>query len=217
MKKKLPILIILLIIGVAAGVYYWRSKSATTVLNGNDLVLYGNVDIREVRVAFNGSEHVSEMLVDEGEQVKAGQLLARLQTERFVDPAPFRTKLEGEGEVRFIAAVNELRADLIVLAGFMRVLKPGFLTEFDGKIINLHPSLLPQFPGLDAIGQALNAGVKETGCTVHRVTLEVDGGPILAQSRVPIEPGDTHDSLATRVHAAEHALLPAVIAKLSLG
>ena len=82
MKKKLPILIILLIIGVAAGVYYWRSKSATTVLNGNDLVLYGNVDIREVRVAFNGSEHVSEMLVDEGEQVKAGQLLARLQTER---------------------------------------------------------------------------------------------------------------------------------------
>ncbi|HEY5552083.1 MAG TPA: formyltransferase family protein, partial [Opitutaceae bacterium] len=86
---------------------------------------------------------------------------------RFVDPAPFKTKLEGEGEARFIAAVREARADLVVLAGFMRVLKPGFLNAFAGRIINLHPSLLPQFPGLDAIGQALRAGVKETGCTVH--------------------------------------------------
>ena len=135
---------------------------------------------------------------------------------RFVDPAPFKTKLEGEGETRFIAAVRELGADLVVLAGFMRVLKPGFLNAFAGRIINLHPSLLPQFPGLDAIGQALRAGVKETGCTVHSVTLEVDGGPILAQSRVPVESGDTHDTLAARVHAAEHALLPAVIARLSL-
>jgi len=134
---------------------------------------------------------------------------------RFVDPAPFKTKLEGEGEIRFIEAVREARADLVVLAGFMRVLKPGFLNAFAGKIINLHPSLLPQFPGLDAIGQALNAGVKETGCTVHRVTAEVDGGPILAQSRVPIEPGDTHETLAARIHAAEHALLPSVIARLS--
>lgn len=134
---------------------------------------------------------------------------------RFVDPAPFKTKLEGEGEARFIAAVRELRADLVVLAGFMRVLKPGFLGAFEGKVINLHPSLLPQFPGLDAIGQALRAGVKETGCTVHRVTLEVDGGPILAQARVPVEPGDTQETLAARVHAAEHALLPAVIARLS--
>jgi phosphoribosylglycinamide formyltransferase-1 len=135
---------------------------------------------------------------------------------RFVDPAPFKTKLEGEGEARFIDAVRDLRADLVVLAGFMRVLKPGFLNAFAGGIINLHPSLLPQFPGLDAIGQALRAGVAETGCTVHRVTLEVDGGPILAQSRVPVEPGDTHDTLAARVHDAEHALLPSVIASLSL-
>jgi phosphoribosylglycinamide formyltransferase-1 len=135
---------------------------------------------------------------------------------RFVDPAPFKTKLEGEGEARFIEAVREARADLIVLAGFMRVLKPGFLNAFAGKIINLHPSLLPQFPGLDAIGQALAAGVRETGCTVHRVTAEVDGGPILAQTRVPIEPGGTHDTLAAKIHAAEHALLPAVIARLSL-
>lgn len=136
---------------------------------------------------------------------------------RFVDPAPFKTKLEGEGEVRFIEAVRELRADLVVLAGFMRVLKPGFLGAFDGRIINLHPSLLPAFPGLDAIGQALRAGVTETGCTVHRVTLQVDGGPVLGQAKVPVEPGDTHETLAARVHAAEHALLPSVIARLSLG
>jgi phosphoribosylglycinamide formyltransferase-1 len=135
---------------------------------------------------------------------------------RFVDPAPFKTKLEGEGEARFIDAVREARADLVVLAGFMRVLKPGFLNAFAGKIINLHPSLLPQFPGLDAIGQALAAGVRETGCTVHRVNAEVDGGPILVQTRVPIEPDDTHDTLAAKIHAAEHALLPAVIARLSL-
>ncbi len=133
----------------------------------------------------------------------------------FVDPAPFKTKLEGAGEERFIAAVRACEPDLVVLAGFMRVLKAGFLGAFAGKIINLHPSLLPAFPGLDGIGQAFRAGVKETGCTVHRVTLEVDAGEILAQSRVPIEPADTLETLAAKVHAAEHVLLPRVIAILA--
>lgn len=133
----------------------------------------------------------------------------------FVDPAPFKTKLEGEGEVRFIAAVSGAQADLVVLAGFMRVLKPGFLNAFAGKIINLHPSLLPSFPGLDGIGQAWRRGVKITGCTVHYVTPEVDGGPILDQTAVRIEPADTLESLTEKIHAAEHALLPAVIARLS--
>ena len=133
----------------------------------------------------------------------------------YVDPAPFRTKLEGEGEGRFIAAVGAAQPDLVVLAGFMRVVKPGFLGAFAGKIINLHPSLLPSFPGLDAIGQALRAGVRETGCTVHRVTLEVDGGPVLAQEKVLVDPADTVGTLSAKVHAAEHRLLPAVIARLS--
>jgi phosphoribosylglycinamide formyltransferase-1 len=133
----------------------------------------------------------------------------------FVDPAPFKTKLEGEGEARFIAAVNAAQADLVVLAGFMRVLKPGFLHAFAGKIINLHPSLLPSFPGLDGIGQAWRRGVKVTGCTVHGVTAEVDGGPIIDQLAVRIEPADTLETLAEKIHAAEHALLPAVIARLS--
>jgi phosphoribosylglycinamide formyltransferase-1 len=133
----------------------------------------------------------------------------------FVDPSPFKTKLEGDGEARFIAAVAGCEPDLVVLAGFMRVLKPGFLTAFAGRIINLHPSLLPGFPGLDAIGQAWRRGVKITGCTVHYVTAEVDGGPIIDQAAVRIDPADTLETLTEKVHAAEHALLPAVIARLS--
>jgi phosphoribosylglycinamide formyltransferase 1 len=135
----------------------------------------------------------------------------------FIDPAPFKTKLEGEGEERFIAAVRAVQADLVVLAGFMRVVKPRFLDAFAGKIINLHPSLLPSFPGLDGIGQAWRRGVKVTGCTVHGVTAEVDGGPIIDQAVVRVEAGDTLESLTAKVHAAEHALLPAVIARLSEG
>lgn len=133
----------------------------------------------------------------------------------FVDPAPFKTKLEGPGEDRFIAAIEQAQADLVVLAGFMRVLKPRFLGRFAGRIINLHPSLLPAFPGLDGIGQALRAGVKVTGCTVHHVTIDVDAGQIIEQAQVPVEPGETIESLTAKVHAAEHALLPAVIARLS--
>ena len=134
---------------------------------------------------------------------------------KFVDPAPFKTKLEGEGEARFIAGVTDCAADLIVLAGFMRVLKPGFLNAFAGKIINLHPSLLPSFPGLDGIGQAFRAGVKETGCTVHYVTLEVDAGRIIEQAKVPVGATDSLETLTEKVHAAEHQLLPGVIARLS--
>jgi len=133
----------------------------------------------------------------------------------YIDPAPFKTKLEGEGEARFIAAVGAAQPDLVVLAGFMRVIKPGFLAAFAGKIINLHPSLLPSFPGLDGIGQAFRRGVKVAGCTVHGVTAEVDGGPILDQATVRVVLGETLETLADKIHAAEHALLPAVIARLS--
>jgi len=133
----------------------------------------------------------------------------------YLDPAPFKTKLEGEAETRAIAAINACKPDLVVLAGFMRVLKPKFLEAFAGRIINLHPSLLPSFPGLDGIGQAWRRGVKVTGCTVHYVTSDVDGGPILDQAVVRIEAEDTLETLTTKVHAAEHLLLPAVISGLS--
>ncbi|MDX2186600.1 MAG: phosphoribosylglycinamide formyltransferase [Opitutaceae bacterium] len=133
----------------------------------------------------------------------------------FLDASPFKTKLEGAGEERYIREIAARQPDLVVLAGFMRVLKPAFLRAFQGRIINLHPSLLPSFPGLDAIGQALRRGVKVTGCTVHYVTEEVDGGPILDQIAVRIEAGDDAESLAAKVHAAEHELLPAVIARIA--
>jgi phosphoribosylglycinamide formyltransferase-1 len=133
----------------------------------------------------------------------------------FLDAAPYKTKLDGEAEQHYIATIKACRADLIVLAGFMRVLKMPFISAFEGKIINLHPSLLPSFPGLDGIGQAFRRGVKITGCTVHYVTLQVDGGPILDQSAVRIEETDTLESLTAKVHAAEHQLLPHVIARLS--
>ena len=133
----------------------------------------------------------------------------------FLDAAPFKTKLDGDAEQHYIAAIVACQADLIVLAGFMRVLKLPFVSKFEGRIINLHPSLLPCFPGLDAIGQAFRRGVKITGCTVHFVTLDVDGGPIIDQEAVRIEANDTLESLAAKVHGAEHKLLPAVIARLS--
>ena len=162
-----------------------------------------------------GRAHVVRILSDrpEAEILALGRRFG--VPAEYVDPAPFKTKLEGEGEARFIAAVRECAPDLVVLAGVLRVLKPGCLGEFAGRIINLHPSLLPGFPGLDAIGQAFRRGVKITGCTVHEVTAEVDGGPILDQVAVRIELGDTLESLSAKVHAAEHALLPAVIARLS--
>ena len=135
----------------------------------------------------------------------------------FLDPGPFKTKFDDAGEARYIEAIRACSPGLIVLAGFMRILKPRFIDAFAGKIINLHPSLLPSFPGLDAIGQAWRRGVKVTGCTVHHVTAEVDAGPIIDQSVVSIEKTDTLETLEARVHAAEHALLPAVVARLSMG
>lgn len=134
---------------------------------------------------------------------------------RYIDPGPFKTKFDEPGETRYIEAIRAREAGLIVLAGFMRILKGRFLEAFPRQIINLHPSLLPSFPGLDAIGQAWRRGVKVTGCTVHYVSAEVDGGPIIDQAAVRVEADDTLESLESRVHAAEHILLPSVVARLS--
>lgn len=136
---------------------------------------------------------------------------------QFLDPGPFKTKFDDAGEQRYVEEITRLQPSLVVLAGFMRILKPHFIEAFPRKIINLHPSLLPSFPGLDGIGQAWRRGVKITGCTVHYVTAEVDGGPIIDQIAVRIEPSDTLESLEQKVHSAEHALLPEVIARLSQG
>ena len=111
-------------------------------------------------------------------------------------------------EAALLEPLLDARPDIICLAGFMRILTPGFVAAWQGRMLNIHPSLLPAFPGLDTHARALAAGVKLHGCTVHLVTHEMDAGPILAQAAVPVLPGDTAEALAARVLAQEHRLYP---------
>lgn len=117
---------------------------------------------------------------------------------------------------RWINGIKKYQPDLIVLAGFMKILSVHFIESFKSNIINLHPSILPSFRGLNAIEQAWNAGVKITGCTVHWVTPSLDNGTIIAQAPVRIMPSDNLESVSAKVRGAEHVLLPSVIAELSL-
>ena len=133
----------------------------------------------------------------------------------FLAPGRFRTKLEPEAEARLVALLREAGVELVVLAGYMRMIKEPMLEAFPNRIVNIHPSLLPKFPGLASWKQALEAGATVTGCTVHYVDGGMDTGPILAQSEVPVLPGDTAESLHARIQVAEHALYPAVLAKLA--
>ncbi len=135
----------------------------------------------------------------------------------FVPPGKFRTKLDDEAERTYTRILSEQRVDLIALAGFMRVLKGDILKRFENRIVNIHPSLLPSFPGLEAWKQALEYGVKVTGCTVHFVDAGVDSGPIIAQQAVPVLNEDTPQSLHQRIHAAEHELYPRCLAALARG
>jgi phosphoribosylglycinamide formyltransferase-1 len=129
-------------------------------------------------------------------------------------PSPFRTKLGPEAEAALLELLQNAAVGWVVLAGYMRVVKEPLLAAFPNRIINIHPSLLPAFRGLRAWEQALNAGVKETGCTVHFVNAEVDAGAIIAQQRVPVLPGDTPGTLHARIHEAEHELYPRVLGEL---
>jgi phosphoribosylglycinamide formyltransferase-1 len=136
---------------------------------------------------------------------------------RFLPPGKFRTKLDEEAERGYIEALRAAEVDLVVLAGFMRVLKDAFLRAFAGRIVNIHPSLLPSFPGLAAWEQALAHGVRVTGCTVHYVDAGVDSGPIIGQQTVPVLNDDTAETLHQRIHAAEHVLYPQCVAAIARG
>lgn len=120
-------------------------------------------------------------------------------------------------EAALLQPILEAGADLVCLAGFMRVLTPGFVDRFAGRMLNIHPSLLPLYPGLHTHRRALEAGDAEAGCTVHEVTPVLDDGPILGQARVPIHAGDTADTLAARVLVQEHRLYPAVLRRFAAG
>lgn len=127
----------------------------------------------------------------------------------------------GRDRAAFEAALLEpllaAEPDILCLAGFMRVLTPAFVARFAGRMLNIHPSLLPNYPGLHTHRRALEAGDAEAGCTVHEVTADLDAGPILGQARVPVLPGDSEEALARRVLAMEHRLYPAVLARFAAG
>jgi phosphoribosylglycinamide formyltransferase-1 len=135
----------------------------------------------------------------------------------YLAPGRFKTKLEPEAEVRLVGLLKETGVELVALAGYMRMVKAPLLNAFPQRIINIHPSLLPQFPGLEAWKQALAAGVSETGCTVHYVDSGMDSGEVIAQSRVPVLPGDTPETLHARIQVAEHALYPSVLRGFASG
>jgi phosphoribosylglycinamide formyltransferase-1 len=120
-------------------------------------------------------------------------------------------------EAALLVPLLAARPDILCLAGFMRVLTPGFVDRFRGRMLNIHPSLLPLYPGLHTHARALAAGDREAGCTVHVVTPVLDDGPVLGQARVPVLPGDTEATLGARVLAMEHRLYPAVLRRFVRG
>jgi phosphoribosylglycinamide formyltransferase-1 len=132
----------------------------------------------------------------------------------YLPPGGFRTRLEPQAEVDLVRMLRDAGVELVALAGFMRVLKAPMLNAFSRRIVNIHPSLLPKFPGLEAWRQALEAGETLTGCTVHYVDEEIDHGDVIAQREVPILAGDTPERLHARIQIAEHELYPAVIGQI---
>ena len=132
----------------------------------------------------------------------------------YLPPGGFRTRLEPQAEADLVRILRDAGVELVALAGFMRVLKAPMLNAFSRRIVNIHPSLLPKFPGLEAWRQALEAGEMLTGCSVHYVDEEIDHGDVIAQREVPILADDTPESLHARIQIAEHELYPAVIGQI---
>ena len=135
----------------------------------------------------------------------------------FVDGAPFKTKLDGAAEQRVLDLLRQLHADVVALAGFMRIVKGGLLRAYAGRIVNIHPALLPAFPGLRAWEQALNYGAKVAGCTVHFVDAGTDTGPIILQRAVPVLDDDTPALLHARIQEQEHEAYPLALQWIAAG
>lgn len=149
---------------------------------------------------------------DAGGLLRAGELgiaTATVDHRAFGDRAGF--------EAAMMRPLRDSGAELICLAGFMRVLTPGFIAAWAGRMLNIHPSILPLFPGLHTHARCLAAGMSVHGCTVHEVTPDLDSGPILGQAVVPVEAGDTPETLAARVLPMEHRLYPAVLRRFAAG
>ena len=135
----------------------------------------------------------------------------------WLDCSPFKTKLDGEAEQNCITMLKAHDVDTVILAGFMRIVKPGLLNAFPHRVLNIHPALLPAFPGLHAWKQALEYGAKVAGCTVHFVDSGTDTGPIIVQKPVPILEGDTPDTLHARIQVEEHKAYPEALRLIAEG
>ncbi|MES2815161.1 MAG: phosphoribosylglycinamide formyltransferase [Pseudomonadota bacterium] len=133
-----------------------------------------------------------------------------------VDHRPYGRDREAF-EAALAEKIDAASPDILCLAGFMRILTPGFIRRYEGRMLNIHPSLLPKYPGLHTHARALAAGDTEAGCTVHEVTADLDAGPILGQARVAVLPGDTEAALAARVLTLEHRLYPKVLRRFATG
>lgn len=134
-----------------------------------------------------------------------------------ISAEPYKTRIDGAAESAYLDALRLHRAEVIVLAGFMRIIKRGLLTAFAGRIVNIHPSLLPAFPGIRSWEQALNYGVKLAGCTVHFVDEGTDTGPIILQRTVPVLDDDTPESLHARIQVEEHIAFPEALRLIADG
>lgn len=132
-----------------------------------------------------------------------------------IDCRGFKSRYPDESQAETAAALKAAGVELVCLAGFMRLIKAPLLDAFPGRILNIHPSLLPAFPGLEAWKQALEAGVPETGCTVHHVDGGMDTGPVILQAKVPVLPGDTPETLHARIQIEEHRLYPEAIRRIA--
>lgn len=155
----------------------------------------------EVRIVISDVETAGILTLARERKIRA----------EYVPPGRFKTKLEPEIETQIVKLLQEAGVELVVLAGWLRMIKAPLLEAFPRRIINIHPSLLPAYPGLKAWEQALADGATESGCTVHYVDETMDGGEIIAQSAVPIFPSDTPEELHARIQVAEHELYPSVI------
>jgi len=136
---------------------------------------------------------------------------------RYLSAAPFKTKIDGEAEARYLEALKVCGAEVIALAGFMRIVKHGLLSAFADRIVNIHPSLLPAFPGVHSWEQALRYGTKLAGCTVHFVDEGTDSGPIIIQRAVPVLDDDTPESLHARIQSEEHIAYPEALRLIADG
>ena len=180
------------------------AKRSVAQVVDSEVILRGETQaVRQVEVRAEISGKIVSEPLRKGSLVEAGQLLCE------IDP--------GTSQVSLQEALAPHEPDILCLAGFMRVLTAGFVTPWEGRMLNIHPSLLPKYRGLNTHARAIAAGDSEAGCTVHEVTPELDDGPILGQARVPILPDDSAEALAARVLTMEHQLYPAVLRRFAAG